>query len=141
VNFTPANASPHWAINYIGKPWVACGRGPASFDCWGLVWHVYKHVRGVDLPQYPVHPANLLAVAREFREAKGWTALQAPEDLCLVAMSQHGRYLHHVGLWLDVDGGKVLHAWDGQAVIAQSLSSLKAYGWARIDFYKHGHFN
>lgn len=130
----------HYAASLIGKPWVAGARGPDAFDCWGLVTWVYQQRFGIHLPLFEgVDPKCVSGVGRLMAEGSqkdDWISLLSPEEGCVVAMSRN-RIIHHVGIYCDVDGGLVLHALDGQNVVAQSLSQLSLYGWRTIQFYKH----
>lgn len=38
--------------DWVGLPYVDCGRGPDAFDCWGLVMAVQWAGRGVRLPSF-----------------------------------------------------------------------------------------
>lgn len=133
------SSSAHWAERYIGKPFVDGGRGPDVFDCWGLLrWIVANELRRPLLPTYPIP----LTAKREIADAvesaiagPEWRKLSAPLHTCAVGLSRHTK-LHHVGLFLAVDGGLVLHA-DEPRVVAQSISALTARGWNRIEFYWH----
>lgn len=130
---------PHWAQQYLRKKWVIGARGPDAFDCWGLVvWCKAQHY-GQTLPQYPgVDPkdvAAVAAIAANEQVKTDWVKLDIPEDGCVVAMGRN-RYLNHAGIYLDVDGGRVLHAYDGGNVVADSLSRLKMFGMRRIEFYQ-----
>lgn len=65
----------HWASKYIGKPWAPDADGPARFSCWGLVRHVFRHERGIELPMVPIDGGDRSAAFRAIRaaaEASGW---------------------------------------------------------------------
>lgn len=128
-----------WVEGLIGKPWVAGGRGPDKFDCWGLVTWVYNHVLNIELPQVPfIDPKDVSQVARQIAKASicgQWERLAKPEALCVIPMST-ARAFHHVGLFLPIDGGTVLHAFDKANVIAQTFPSLRAKGINRFEFYR-----
>ena len=139
--------SDHWITQYIGKPWVTNGRGPDGFDCWGFVWWVYKHHFGIELERgLYVNPRDLLSVARELDGGipthQGiWDRVEVPVDGCGVAMSQHTR-IHHVGVYLEVDGGMVFHCADAHFVTGSSLDYLKnVLRYNRIEFYVHKDFD
>lgn len=133
----------HWATQYIGKKWVPCGRGPDEFDCWGLVWWVNRMHLGIELPEYPnIDPALHLTVAQKINEGAAqpeWTQEATPLDGYTVALSRN-RIYHHVGIYAGVDGGLVIHAYDSQFVVAQSVQSLQRNGWRKIHFFKHKDF-
>lgn len=140
----------HWALKYIGKGWhERDGFGPDRFHCWGLVWFIYKQELKIELPQF------LGVGAYEFRdvtkimtrgveEAEAhpglWlpTTREAARDFTVVPLSNGGRAIHHVGLWLEVDGGMVLHANGEAGVIAEPFQSFKNK-WHRILFLNYNH--
>lgn len=128
----------HWAVAYLGKPWVGGGRGPLAYDCWGLARAVQSAHYGRELPA--IEPANygLKACAltmRDHPERARWEVVDTPADGDLVLMA-HARHLSHVGVWLDVDGGGVLHALQGAGVVFARLSALRDTGWGRIEFLR-----
>jgi cell wall-associated NlpC family hydrolase len=128
----------HWATQYIGKKWVACGRGPEGFDCWGLVHWASREHYGRELPDFALHPDHKAEVAKLMTEqaASGkWRRLASPEDGCVVAMSSSAM-IHHVGIYLATDGGVILHAHERYGVVAQTVNGLRTLGWTRIEFYK-----
>lgn len=126
-------------MNYLGKPWVSGACGPDAFDCWGLLWAVYRTEFGLEVPRFPgVRECGVREVTRLIAETSGgseWDALTAPEHGCAVAMGKNAR-LSHVGLFLDLDGGLVLHAAEGRNVVAESLAKLRQFGINRQAFYR-----
>lgn len=136
----------HWANQYVGKPWTVDGFGPHEFNCWGLLWFIYAKHYGVTLPQYEqisiketITAADKAAYMRVMQEAiqdGTWEHLAIPVDGCAVAMSSHTQ-IHHVGIFLNVDGGRILHAARGKGVLCQSLPAVRVM-YNRIEFYlKH----
>jgi hypothetical protein len=127
-----------FCLGLIGKPWVAGGRGPDTFDCWGLLVHVYRELLGIELPAYTcMDVQNKLMVAKTivcvFSE---WGVLPTPKHLCAVGISAN-RKLHHLGVWLDLDGGGVLHASETSGVVFQSVASLRQSGLQNIVYFNH----
>lgn len=121
----------------IGLPWVAGARGPEAYDCWGLFLTVQRQQFGRDLPEIPVDALDLRAVLNAFTahpERQRWQSVSAAEEGDAVLMRQ-SRYPVHIGVWLDIDGGGVLHAVRHAGVVFQSLAALDAHGW-RIE----GHY-
>jgi hypothetical protein len=121
----------------IGLPWVAGARGPEAYDCWGLFLAVQRQHFGRDLPEIPVDALNLRAVLDAFTahpERQRWQSVSAAEEGDAVLMRQ-SRYPVHIGVWMDIDGGGVLHAVRHAGVVFQSLAALNAHGW-RIE----GHY-
>lgn len=129
----------HWAAEYVGKRHVPGGRGPETFDCWGLLRWIYIHRYGLSLPSLPGISSNVaLRIAKEIAEQteKDWDQVDEPFDGCAVAMSQSSVY-HHVGVFIEADGRKVLHCWDTDRVIVDSLLRLRLKGMRRVDFFRH----
>lgn len=128
----------HWAEHYIGIPWSATGDGPTSYHCWAFVRHIQKQHFGRDLPGIP-NPEDVLAIARGFRdhpERQRWELINAPNDGDCVLMRQ-ARYPIHVGVWLDVDNGGVLHCSQEAGVAFQTLNSLALNGWSVEGLYRY----
>jgi len=127
----------HWAITLLGSPWQAGGRGPDAYDCWGLFQAVQREHYGREVKPLDVDAGNTLAVAKAIRDhskAINWQPTNEPKDGDAVLLSQ-GNYPTHVGIWLDVDGGGVLHCQRGPGVIFTRKADLPSGGWARIEYY------
>ncbi len=126
----------HWAETYIGLPWSATGEGPTTFHCWAFVCWVQERHFGRPLPAI-LNPDDLLAIARGFRdhpERRRWQPVEAPaEGDC--ALMRQARYPIHVGVWLDVDGGGVLHCSQEAGVAFQGVNALALNGWRIEGFY------
>ena len=122
----------------IGLPWVVGAAGPDAFDCWGLFVTVQRQCFGRDLPQNPVDATNLRAVLDAFKghpERQRWQLVNQPTEGDAVLMGQ-SRYPVHIGVWLDIDGGGVLHAVRHAGVAFQTLAALDAHGWRIEGFYR-----
>lgn len=129
----------HWAVQYIGRPWVKKAQGPDNFDCWGLLRYVQKHHFNTEVPIISVDADDLRAVINAFEshpEKKQWHLVKQPAEGDGVLMRQ-GRRDSHVGVWLDVDGGGVLHCVQGIGVVFSDSYSLKMNGWNNIEYYRH----
>ena len=96
---------------------------------------------GILLPAYPtITSKNMLAVTKAITSGAAesdWVKLKEPIDGCVVALSKNMRILHHVGIYLAIDRGVLLHATDSGSVIAQSINDLNRWGWRRIEYYAH----
>ncbi len=128
----------HWAEELIGRPWLAGGRGPRAFDCWGLVRWCLRRRFAVEVPEIPVDPEDLRAVCETFRahpERRRWRSVDRPAEGDAVLMRQ-SRHPVHVGLWLEVDGGGVLHAVRDAGVVFQRPQELATHGWRIEGFYR-----
>lgn len=132
--------SSHWILPYIGLRHALGGRDRNGVDCWGLLYLVYREHFGIELPVFPgVTVAGLADVVDLIqREVDScWFEVVAPFDGAAVAMSQKSA-MHHVGLYAEADGGKVIHCWNSQNVIVETLASLRRFkGFRTIKFYRH----
>lgn len=131
----------HWACDYIGKPWQAGAQGPDAYDCYGLCIAVQRDHFGRQLPLIAdgVDRADKRALAKEFLRPEyreGWVGYwhMPPKDGDLVTMA-HARHPTHVGIYLDIDGGGILHCVETHGVVFARLAALKAAGWGRLQFY------
>jgi len=128
----------HWVTKYLGKRWEPGARGPDSFDCWGLVYDFYKRYLGVSLPLYLVLPSDLRKVSETAEneiEGDMWTRVDEPEAFDVVGLGKKS-IIHHVGLFLENDGGLILHVGNGIPAKAESLNDIKKQ-YKRIEFYRH----
>lgn len=127
-----------WAADYLGHTWRAGANGPDSWDCWSFFRHVQATHYGRKVSDVCVDASNIHAVARAFGnhdERENWNEVEAPLDGDAVLMS-HSRYPSHVGIYLAVDGGGVLHCQNGAGVIFTHMAALPAMGWGRINFFR-----
>jgi len=129
-----------WPAGYIGIPFQAGARGPQFVDCWGLVRMVYEDHKKVSLPLLPflkIGVTSLPDIEKIIQtEALTWVKLLAPEELCVVTMRFNG-VVCHVGLWTERDGGLVIHAKEGQNVVAENLRSLRLRRIQIDGFYRY----
>lgn len=139
LDLSQINQELHWAFGYLGRPWVNGAQGPDAFDCWSFFRHIQSTHFGIDVPIYAIDANNFRAVAETILaadERSAWISVPLPTEGCAVLMA-HAKYPSHVGVWLDVDGGGVLHCVRGEGVVFSSISSLKTCGWGRVEYYKH----
>ncbi len=130
--------SAHWAAPYIGGPWSKHGQGPETWNCWSFFRHVQQAHFGVETPAVP-YADDLLVLARLFRdhgERGRWQPVIAYREGDGVMM-RTARYPIHVGVWLEVDGGRVLHCTPPSGVVCQSRRDLAANGWRIDGVYRH----
>lgn len=129
----------HWAEAYIGKPWVLGGQGPDAYDCGGLVRAIARERFGLEIPEVTLAsdaPREYIRAIRVFVESDEWRHITEPAEGDGVTLS-HSRHPHHVGVWVDVDHGGVLHALEGIGVVFTDMTALRRNGWSRIEFYRH----
>lgn len=125
--------------DYIGLPWCAYATGPDAFDCHGIVWHGLHAYYGVDMSRYREvitddHDGIHAAISAE-KKTGNWVPLEQPQDGCVVLMGSRRR-LHHIGLWVDVNGGRCLHSRPGAGVALDRLSQLRTFAGV-IEFWIH----
>lgn len=128
----------HWAIEYIGKEWVSGANGPDAFDCWGLVRYIQKIQFQRELPIINVDADDIRAVVKAFTthdELTKWTLQDSALNGDCVLMSQ-GHEPTHVGIWIDVDGGGILHAVKGAGVVFSNAASLRLMGYNLLGIYR-----
>lgn len=92
---------PAWVAEYIGKPFEDKGRGPDTFDCWGLVKGVLQQQFGQHgLPDYldGYDSAKDRTVARLLSmERARWSQVETPQLGDVVLIRVLGRP-QHVGI-------------------------------------------
>lgn len=91
---------------------------------------------GRDVPQIIApdydDPTSLSALFCEHPERKRWAQIRSPEHGCAVLV----RRPMHIGTWLDVDGGGVLHCVRGAGVVFTVDSAWPLSGFGRREFFK-----
>lgn len=124
----------HWAMQYLGQPWVS-----GTNDCFAFFRRVQRVHFARDVPFYNVDADDLRDTLRAFDvnpERGNWVETQVPEDGDAVLMSQNRRP-SHVGLWLDLNGGGVLHCVKGSGVIFSRRDHLQQMGYSVLGFYRY----
>ncbi len=123
---------------YIGLPWVAGASGPDAFDCWGFVRYVLKHEFGHNVPQVNVNANNLRDVLTAFKQDlafQSFVEVFNPQNGDVVLLRQANNPAH-CGLWLNIDGGGILHCVRGTGVVFQNKASIKSNGWFIHSYYR-----
>ncbi|MDO8605103.1 MAG: NlpC/P60 family protein [Phaeospirillum sp.] len=129
--------APHWATALIGLPWSVHGSGPDLFNCWEFVRMVQSRHFGRTLAEI-ANPEDILGLGRTFRdhpERRRWAKVEHPAEGDCVLLRQ-SRHPIHVGIWLDVDGGGVLHCSRESGVVFQRPDALRLNGLAIEGFYR-----
>ncbi len=120
-------------------PYETAASGPSSFDCWGLVKSYFEVVRGIELRAGEINLGCHKSCAKAVKaqaESPRWHEVKEPLEGDVVAMGK-GRYLHHVGVWLNADGGLCIHAQEGHFVIGSSLVKLAHLGFSKVNFFRY----
>ena len=130
----PPSLSPALFADLIGKPFVDGGRGPANYDCVGLVLEVAKRL-GKTLPAYLSNEAEFHAQIA----ADGETLADLPRVAAATAgdvvLLRTGPAKHHVGVM--IDRWRMIHAYEGIGVLVERINSPL---WLRriLGFYSLG---
>lgn len=127
----------HWADQYIGQPWAAGAQGPDAWDCWAFFRHVQATHYGVQVPLIIApdydDPIMLSELFVRHVERAYWLSINEPEDGCLVEIRKPSL---HVGLWLPVDGGGVLHCVRGAGVVYTKDRCWALSGFGRKKYFR-----
>ena len=121
---------------YIGTPWEAGAQGPAAFDCMAFFRFLQGKHFGIQVdpiiaPDYE-DSTSLVSLFGTHPERKRWTQIKRPEHGCAVII----RSPLHIGTWLDVDGGGVLHCVRGCGVVFTSDGSWPLSGFGKKEFFR-----
>lgn len=125
-----------WVMDYLGKPWQAGAQGPEAYDCWGLFRAVQREQFGVEVPVIIApdydDPRQLAALFREHDERARWQPVEVPQHGDAVIV----RSPLHIGVWLDYDGGGVLHSHRGAGVVFTRDAVWQLSGFGRREYYR-----
>ncbi|AXF52967.1 MAG: cell wall-associated hydrolase [Caudoviricetes sp.] len=128
----------HWAIKYLGKPYVLGADGPYAYDCWGLARAIFKERLGLDMPAVDVRSHNNGGAMKEIASGFGWgPVVDAPREGDAVLMrSPIGR---HIAVAIESSRGiSFIHA-DGVCgvEIIQSLPDFAQRSYKNIEVWRH----
>ena len=123
------------ADSLVGKPYEAGSYGPDSFNCWGLLYYAQRNYFGVKMPKAPIGDADKCRLMFESRIQSGqWSETAQPKHGDGALM--RGGTDPHVGIYLEFDGGGILHSMEGVGVIFTTLDQLRTLGFARTKYYR-----
>lgn len=128
----------HWAIKYLGKPYVLGADGPDSYDCWGLARAVFKERLGLDMPQVDVRNHTNGVAMKEIACDFGWGPVQ--DALCEGdAILMRGPMGRHIAVAVESKRGmSLLHA-DGLCgvEIVKNLTDFGPRGYKNIEVWRY----
>jgi len=125
--------TPEQIGGYVGKPYRLGGEGPDAYDCRGLLRTVLRAHFGVALPELTISGAA--ALWAEHVAAGDWQPVQFPQHGDGVIM--RGGDDPHVGIYLEVPGPGVLHAFQAAGqVVWTPLQCLRFLGFSRLTFVR-----
>lgn len=122
----------------IGKPHSRKGRGPDAYSCQGLTVACQREVFGRVLEIVDVDEDSPMAVARaaqRYLSSCDWPAVVQPRHGDVVFMSRRD-HPNHVGTYLDLDRGGILHATVEDGVCFDPLSIIPFKGWVGLIFHR-----
>lgn len=117
-----------------GRPWSV------GQHCWCLVQDVQRDLFGRGLPAVEIDDKpNARELVRAFHgheERARWQQVPMPVHGAIVLMHRPGSHARaiHAGVYLDLDGGGVLHADEEAGVTFDDPASLNLRNW-RSEFY------
>ncbi|QDH84447.1 hypothetical protein Axy19_059 [Achromobacter phage vB_AxyS_19-32_Axy19] len=127
--------TPEQAIAYMGLPWKIDGRGPDAFNCWYLLCHIQRTYFGKEFPQVDVTDGEeCTRVHAEYLKSGAWEVVTVPQHGDGVVLK--GGRDPHVGVYLDFDGGGVLHCQENDGVIFTPRPALRSMGYGRATYYR-----
>ena len=98
----------------LGLPFADGGRGPDSYDCWGIVREVYRRY-GVTLRDYPISAMDAVKIGQQMtRDAPDWAEVHNPLPVpCLVVIQLAcGSWANHVGV--HIGNNQFIHAYSNR---------------------------
>ena len=132
---TPSTPAPDvaWITKYLGRAYARGAEGPDAYDCWTLFRAVQAEL-GRSVPPImvasDVSPGALVELFTHSPTRALWLPIAAPVHGCGVV----GHRPLHVGVWLDVHGGGVLHATSECGVIFTRDAVWAAHGFGRKEY-------
>lgn len=139
LDLLQTNQEVHWAFSYLGTPWVSGGDGTHGFDCYTFMRHIQRVHFGIEMPVIDTNTEDYRAVANAMHrhdEKQHWIKVQVPQEGDSVLLA-HAKYPSHAGVYLEADGGGVLHCVRGEGVVFSRCSSLILSGWGHLEYYRH----
>lgn len=127
----------HWSDKYLGIPWVKGGTSHDGFDCYGLATDVQRSIYGRIMPKIDTAMMSLLSMVKAIKRHRGWSEwerMESPVDGCIVKLIKSVEP-DHIGIWVDADGGGVLHSCRHNGVWVDRLAALRIMGWCKWEFW------
>ncbi len=130
----------HSVMEYLSKPWQSGAQGPDAYDCFALVRAVQRDIFKRELPLIVVDALNAEIVQHAFLQAEHyvqWQQVDAPEEGdCVITKSSPTRP-EHVGVWVDVDGGRILQAVFGSGVVLVSPRATRKLIGQHLEYWSY----
>ena len=114
-----------WWTRYVGIPFSPHGRGPDSYDCWGLVRAVYIEQLSKNLPAWDAYES--LKDCSSIRELLGEAinSFRKVERPCeyAIALFKSEKNVFHVGVLIDEQ--RMLHTAAGKDACVENWNKLE----------------
>ncbi|MBX3447503.1 MAG: hypothetical protein KF765_12185 [Parvibaculaceae bacterium] len=116
------------------------GCGPRKFDCYGMMqlaqlWLFGRETAAVRLAKEAGRKAVLDAISTHEARRLWRPVKDRPRHGDIVSMT-HVREPFHIGTWLDVDRGVILHCASFTGLAVDDRSALIGCGWNNLRFYR-----
>lgn len=125
-------------VSLIGKPYKLGYEGPDYYDCWGLAKHIQSVMFGRHMPSIKTPPekvAGLVKFVKTHEARKQWTLAKSyPKHGQLVEMSTN-ELPFHIGVYLNIDGGGIIHSHENCGVCFDTMPLMKIAGWRRFIYH------
>jgi len=106
----------------LGRTYRAGAMGPEAYDCYGLARHLQAAFFGRDLPlfQLPAEAGRfgIASAITVHPERQRWREIPRPVDGSMVVMARQDCGFH-LGVFLALDGGLVVHTLEQTGVVAE----------------------
>lgn len=123
----------HWSEKYLDSVYQK-----GQQDCWTVFCDIQNDIFNKNIKNIAFGEISDLNTRKEFLKhplRQRFKQVTIPVDGCAVFMSK-GKYTSHIGTFLNIGEGKVLHCIEYSGTIIQNLSLVKASGWNIIGFFK-----
>ena len=134
-----------WVNKYLLTKFIHDGRNlDEGIDCWGLVVSVYRERLGIELPDHllcdnmkeGVYKRGLTDVRSIALSDGFWVQKGTPKHYDMVMFTK-SKYYTHVGIYLDIDGGCVLHAYYNNGCSVQRVANIRGGEWKNLIYYRY----
>lgn len=124
----------------VGKPYKQGAAGPDFYDCWGLAQVVQRGLFGREMPTIESPPSDndprtMIRFIRDHHARKQWRQVDGPGHGRLVEMCRSSLPFH-IGVYLEIDGGGILHSAQGIGVGFDPLNTMVVTGWRGLTFHE-----
>lgn len=115
----------------VGTPFEYGGRGPDSFDCYGLVMHIMKEKHGLDIPDFRSVSDQAAIMAMAAVGLQSWE--RTSERTGSIAVFRIGRFISHCGYMLD--DMRMIHTWDKSGGVV--IERVDSWQQRTVGFYRY----